>query len=138
MLSSVMTDSANAFALPGGYVYVTRGIMAYMDSEADLAGVIGHEIGHLTARHGAQRATIERPKAGRSRPPPWGPSKVAKPHLLESRTGGGRPGAPPIPLVNSAFRILAVDRPGTASDAALLRARRGFVRALRALPRGDT
>ena len=47
----------NAFALPGGYVYVTRGILAYMDSEADLAGVIGHEIGHVTARHGAQRAT---------------------------------------------------------------------------------
>jgi Zn-dependent protease with chaperone function len=52
-------DSAeiNAFALPGGYVYVTRGIMAYMESEADLAGVIGHEIGHVAARHGAQRAT---------------------------------------------------------------------------------
>jgi predicted Zn-dependent protease len=47
----------NAFALPGGYVYVTRGIMAYMESEADLAGVIGHEIGHVTARHGAARAT---------------------------------------------------------------------------------
>jgi predicted Zn-dependent protease len=47
----------NAFALPGGYVYVTRGLMAYMDTEADLAGVIGHEIGHVTARHGAQRAT---------------------------------------------------------------------------------
>ncbi len=47
----------NAFALPGGYVYVTRGILAVMESEADLAGVIGHEIGHVTARHGAQRAT---------------------------------------------------------------------------------
>lgn len=47
----------NAFALPGGYVYVTRGLMAYMDSEADLAGVIGHEIGHVSARHSAQRAT---------------------------------------------------------------------------------
>jgi predicted Zn-dependent protease len=47
----------NAFALPGGYIYITRGIMAYMESEADLAGVIGHEIGHVTARHGAQRAT---------------------------------------------------------------------------------
>jgi predicted Zn-dependent protease len=47
----------NAFALPGGYVYVTRGLLAYMDSESDLAGVIGHEIGHVTARHGAQRAT---------------------------------------------------------------------------------
>ena len=53
----------NAFALPGGYVYVTRGIMAYMESEADLAGVIGHEIGHVTARHGAQRATRQK-KAG--------------------------------------------------------------------------
>ena len=47
----------NAFALPGGYVYVTRGRLAYMESEADMAGVIGHEIGHVTARHGAQRAT---------------------------------------------------------------------------------
>ncbi|HEU5294254.1 MAG TPA: M48 family metalloprotease [Burkholderiaceae bacterium] len=47
----------NAFALPGGYVYVTRGIMAYLENEADLAGVMGHEIGHVTARHGAQRAT---------------------------------------------------------------------------------
>ncbi len=47
----------NAFALPGGYVYVTRGIMAYLQTEAELAGVMGHEIGHVTARHGAQRAT---------------------------------------------------------------------------------
>lgn len=47
----------NAFALPGGYVYITRGIMAYLQSEAELAGVMGHEIGHVTARHGAQRAT---------------------------------------------------------------------------------
>lgn len=47
----------NAFALPGGYVYVTRGIMAYLESEAELAGVMGHEIGHVTARHSAQRAT---------------------------------------------------------------------------------
>ena len=51
------TADVNAFALPGGYVYVTRGIMAYMDNEADLAGVIGHEIGHVAARHGSQRAT---------------------------------------------------------------------------------
>ena len=49
----------NAFALPGGYVYITRGIMAYLDSEAELAGVIGHEIGHVTARHSAQRATSQ-------------------------------------------------------------------------------
>lgn len=51
------SPEVNAFALPGGFVYVTRGLMAYMDSEADLAGVIGHEIGHVTARHSAQRAT---------------------------------------------------------------------------------
>jgi len=41
----------NAFALPGGFVYVTRGIMAHFESEAELAGVLGHEIGHVTARH---------------------------------------------------------------------------------------
>lgn len=41
----------NAFALPGGYIYVTRGILAYIGSEAALMGVIGHEIGHVTARH---------------------------------------------------------------------------------------
>lgn len=41
----------NAFALPGGYVYVTRGILAHMNSEAELAIVLGHEIGHVTARH---------------------------------------------------------------------------------------
>lgn len=47
----------NAFALPGGFVYITRGILAYLNSEAALAGVVGHEIGHVTARHGAQRYT---------------------------------------------------------------------------------
>jgi predicted Zn-dependent protease len=47
----------NAFALPGGYIYITRGIMAYINSEAQLAGVLGHEIGHVTARHSAQQIT---------------------------------------------------------------------------------
>ncbi len=41
----------NAFALPGGFIYVTRGILANFESEAELAGVLGHEIGHVTARH---------------------------------------------------------------------------------------
>ena len=41
----------NAFALPGGFIYVTRGIFAHLNSEAELAGVVGHEIGHVTARH---------------------------------------------------------------------------------------
>jgi predicted Zn-dependent protease len=45
----------NAFAVPGGYVYVTRGILAHLNNEAELAGVIGHEIGHVTARHSAQK-----------------------------------------------------------------------------------
>jgi predicted Zn-dependent protease len=47
----------NAFAVPGGYVYLTRGILAYLNSEAELAGIIGHEIGHITARHSAQQYT---------------------------------------------------------------------------------
>jgi predicted Zn-dependent protease len=45
----------NAFALPGGYVYVTRGILAYFNSEDELAGVLGHEIGHVVARHSAEQ-----------------------------------------------------------------------------------
>ncbi len=47
----------NAFAVPGGYVYFTRGILAHMNSEAQLMGVLGHEIGHVTARHGAEQYT---------------------------------------------------------------------------------
>ena len=43
----------NAFALPGGYVYFTRGILAHFNNEAQFAGVLGHEIGHVTARHSA-------------------------------------------------------------------------------------
>ena len=45
----------NAFALPGGYIYITRGLMAYLNSEAELAAVLGHEIGHVTARHGIRQ-----------------------------------------------------------------------------------
>src|SRR5687767_2448102 len=45
----------NAFALPGGYIFVTRGMLNHMDSEAELAAVLGHEIGHVTARHGVQQ-----------------------------------------------------------------------------------
>lgn len=49
------TSLVNAFALPGGYVYITRGILAQFNSEAELASVLGHEIGHVTARHTAKR-----------------------------------------------------------------------------------
>jgi predicted Zn-dependent protease len=47
----------NAFAVPGGYIYITRGILAHMGSEAQLVSVLGHEIGHVTARHTAQQMT---------------------------------------------------------------------------------
>src|SRR5687768_4184481 len=47
----------NAFAVPGGYVYFTRGIMAHFNNEAEFAGVLGHEIGHVTARHSAEQYT---------------------------------------------------------------------------------
>ncbi|MEX0690438.1 MAG: M48 family metalloprotease [Gemmatimonadales bacterium] len=43
--------TVNAFAVPGGFIYVTRGLMAHLNSEAELAAVVGHEIGHVTARH---------------------------------------------------------------------------------------
>jgi predicted Zn-dependent protease len=45
----------NAFAVPGGYVYFTRGILASLNNEAELAAVMGHEIGHITARHSARQ-----------------------------------------------------------------------------------
>ena len=52
----VVNDAAvNAFALPGGFIYVTRGLLAHMNSEAELATVLGHEIGHVTARHSVQQ-----------------------------------------------------------------------------------
>ncbi len=49
------SDTVNAFALPGGYVYITRGILAYLNSEAELAAVLGHEVGHVTARHSVRQ-----------------------------------------------------------------------------------
>ena len=55
----VDSPDVNAFALPGGYVYITRGIMAYLNSEAELAGVVGHEIGHVTARHGVRQQSAQ-------------------------------------------------------------------------------
>lgn len=49
----------NAFAVPGGYVYFTRGIMAHFNNTAEFAGVLGHEIGHITARHSARQQTTQ-------------------------------------------------------------------------------
>lgn len=60
----VDSPEINAFATPGGYVYMTRGLMAYLGSEAELAGVLGHEIGHITARHGARADRDQKIAAG--------------------------------------------------------------------------
>jgi len=49
------TETVNAFALPGGFIFVTRGILGKMENEAQLAAVLGHEIGHACARHGVER-----------------------------------------------------------------------------------
>ncbi len=55
---TVLDDPAvNAFALPGGYIYITTGLMAYLNSEAELAGVLAHEIGHVAARHNVSQAS---------------------------------------------------------------------------------
>lgn len=49
--------SINAFALPGGFIYLTRGILSHMQSEAEMVSVLGHEIGHVTARHSVERVS---------------------------------------------------------------------------------
>lgn len=51
----------NAFALPGGQVYMTRGLASRLENEAEMAGVLGHEIGHVLARHGNQRISKQIP-----------------------------------------------------------------------------
>ncbi|MBT8137296.1 MAG: M48 family metalloprotease [Gammaproteobacteria bacterium] len=53
-------ESVNAFALPGGYIYITRALLAHLGSEAQLAAVLGHEIGHVTGRHAARQHTAAR------------------------------------------------------------------------------
>jgi predicted Zn-dependent protease len=53
---TVMDDpTVNAFALPGGFIFITRGILTHMNSEAELATVVGHEIGHVTAKHSVRQ-----------------------------------------------------------------------------------
>lgn len=53
----------NAFALPGGYVYISRGLLALVNDEDELAGVVGHEIGHVAARHSVQKISKQGPIA---------------------------------------------------------------------------
>ncbi|MDH3213266.1 MAG: M48 family metalloprotease [Myxococcales bacterium] len=54
------SDEVNAFALPGGYIYITRGLLVYLDSDAELAAVLGHEIGHVTARHSVRQDSAQK------------------------------------------------------------------------------
>lgn len=56
-------DQPNALSLPGGYVYVSRGLLALLNSEDELAGVLGHEVGHVVGRHAVRRATAATPFA---------------------------------------------------------------------------
>ena len=49
------SDEINAFALPGGYIYINRGLLPFLNSEAELAAVLAHEVAHITARHAVQR-----------------------------------------------------------------------------------
>ena len=51
------TEDVNAFAIPGGFIYISRGILPYLSSEAELAAVLGHEIGHVTAHHASRQQT---------------------------------------------------------------------------------
>ncbi len=53
----------NAFALPGGFIYVSRGLLALTNSEGELAGVVGHEIGHVAGKHAVQRISKQAPVA---------------------------------------------------------------------------
>lgn len=55
----VDSDEVNAFALPGGYIYITRGLLAHLNSEDELAAVLGHELGHVTARHAVRQYTAQ-------------------------------------------------------------------------------
>ena len=64
--SSLLNSSVNnAFAIPGGYVYITRQLVGLMNNEAELAGVLGHEVGHVAARHSQAAAEGRDPQ----RPP---------------------------------------------------------------------
>lgn len=61
----VLDDAVvNAYAAPGGFIFITRGILAYMNSEAELAGVIGHEIGHVTAKHSVAQLSKQQAMGG--------------------------------------------------------------------------
>jgi predicted Zn-dependent protease len=57
IIKVVDTDEVNAFALPGGYFFINKGLILEAENESELAGVMAHEIGHVTARHATERMT---------------------------------------------------------------------------------
>ena len=59
------TDGVNAYAAPGGFVHITRGLLGLMKNEAELAGVLGHEITHITAKHTIRRDPEEQGQSAR-------------------------------------------------------------------------
>ena len=75
------TPIVNALATPGGYIYITRGLLALADDEAELAGVLGHELGHVTARHHAQMQSRQ---------------TLASIGMLGAAVAGAAVGAPPV------------------------------------------
>ena len=64
--TAVDSDQINAFALPAGEVFITAPIIAMADSEAEIAGVLGHEVGHVVARHTAERMYVAKKEQGKS------------------------------------------------------------------------
>lgn len=64
--TAVETDQINAFAMPAGAVFMTAPIIAAAESEAEIAGVLGHEIGHVVARHTAERMYIAKKEQGKT------------------------------------------------------------------------
>lgn len=80
---------ANAFALPGGHVYVSRGLLALLNSEDELANVVGHEIGHVAARHAVRRMTVSAPFAVLTGIPAL-LTGIVSPTLAEGVAGAGR------------------------------------------------
>lgn len=77
---TVLNDKmVNAFALPGGFVYITRGLIAVAENEAEIAGVLAHEIGHVTSHHTAERM-------GQAN---WGTAAIFGASVLDAVIGGG-------------------------------------------------